>query len=403
MERRLEKVRNIKTYLDILDQHRDEMALALMSDPGLSKTSQCKQWCEEHGRQYFEFITSQRMPSEISGMAMPDADTKRMKIYDFDYLLDMKDGDVLAFDEFTNGNIMTLNACLTLIQERNMMSGRKLPSILIVAMGNPQGKCDMLPQTKQRFLWLNVKFDEDTWCEWVKKELNVVPTRKLIDIIKSTYKNGFGVSEYNYMTARTITNLLKLAKTVDRSNAIWFNMYGVNSGLIDELYASINNNQNDFEDLELLKYGLCVIIQSLTHEQNVNLNSLNKIRVWIQECKTMSDIKSTLKNIEESSNPPDTHTLFLERIKSDATENIADMNKLVKALTHISKSGEYSLASIVELRSAIKNRVPNEGTQELLQDCLNGKYNNVGLRLYGDVTTKGILNKPKKQEVSEDA
>ena len=396
-------MRNIKTYLDILDQHRDEMALALMSDPGLSKTSQCKQWCEEHGRQYFEFITSQRMPSEISGMAMPDADTKRMKIYDFDYLLDMKDGDVLAFDEFTNGNIMTLNACLTLIQERNMMSGRKLPSILIVAMGNPQGKCDMLPQTKQRFLWLNVKFDEDTWCEWVKKELNVVPTRKLINIIKNTYKNGFGIQDYNYMTARTVTNLLKLAKTVNSSNAIWRNMYGIDQGLIDELYASINNNQNSLEDLELLKYGLCTILQSLTHEQNANINSLNKMEAWIQECKTMSDIKSTLKNIEESSNPPDTQTLFLERIKSDATENIADMNKLVKALTHVSKSGGYSLFSIVELRSAIKNRVPNEGTQELLKDCLNGKYNDVGLRLYSYVITKGILDKPEKQEVSEDA
>lgn len=396
-------MRNIKTYLDILDQHRDEMALALMSDPGLSKTSQCKQWCEEHGRQYFEFITSQRMPSEISGMAMPDADTKRMKIYDFDYLLDMKDGDVLAFDEFTNGNIMTLNACLTLIQERNMMSGRKLPSILIVAMGNPQGKCDMLPQTKQRFLWLNVKFDEDTWCDWTKKELNVVPTQKLINIIKNTYKNGFGVQEYNYMTARTVTNLLKLAKTVDRSNAIWHNMYGVSSGFVDELYISVNNNQNGFEDLELLKYGLCTIIQSLINEPNTNFDTLNKMKGWIQECKTMSDIKKTLKNIDESSNPPDTKTLFLERIKSDATENIADMNKLVKALTHVSKSGGYSLASIVDLRSAIKNRVPNEGAQELLKDCLNGKYNDVGLRLYGYITTKGILNKPEKQEVSEDA
>lgn len=396
-------MRNIKTYLDILDQHRDEMALALMSDPGLSKTSQCKQWCEEHGRQYFEFITSQRMPSEISGMAMPDADTKRMKIYDFDYLLDMKDGDVLAFDEFTNGNIMTLNACLTLIQERNMMSGRKLPSILIIAMGNPQGKCDMLPQTKQRFLWLNVKFDEEAWCEWVEKELNVVPTQKLIDIIKSTYKSGFGVQDYNYMTARTVTNLLKLAKTVDRSNAIWHNMYGVSSSLVDELYASVNNNQNNSEDLELLKYGLCMIIQSLINEPNTNFDTLNKMKGWIQECKTMSDIKKTLKNIEESSNPPDTKTLFLERIKSDATENIADMNKLVKALTHISKSEGYSLVSIVDLRSAIKNRVPNEGTQELLKDCLNGKYNDVGLRLYGYVTTKGILNKPEKQEVSKDA
>lgn len=396
-------MRNIKTYLDILDQHRDEMALALMSDPGLSKTSQCKQWCEEHGRQYFEFITSQRMPSEISGMAMPDADTKRMKIYDFDYLLDMKDGDVLAFDEFTNGNIMTLNACLTLIQERNMMSGRKLPSILIVAMGNPQGKCDMLPQTKQRFLWLNVKFDEETWCDWIKKELNVVPTQKLINIIKSTYKSGFGIQDYNYMTARTVTNLLKLAKTVDSSNAIWRNMYGVDQGLIDELYASINNNQNDLEDLELLKYGLCMIVQSLINEPNTNFDTLNKMNGWIQECKTISDIKKTLKSIEESSNPPDTRTLFLERIKSDATENIADMNKLVKALTYISKSGGYSLASIIELRSAIKNRVPNEGTQELLKDCLNGKYNDVGLRFYGYVTTKGILNKSEKQEVSEDA
>lgn len=396
-------MRNIKAYMDILDQHRDEMALALMSDPGLSKTSQCKQWCEEHGRQYFEFITSQRMPSEISGMAMPDTDTKRMKIYDFDYLLDMKDGDVLAFDEFTNGNIMTLNACLTLIQERNMMSGRKLPSILIVAMGNPQGKCDMLPQTKQRFLWLDVKFDEETWCDWIKKELNVAPTQKLINIIKDTYRNGFGIQEYNYMTARTVTNLLKLAKTVDRSNAIWHNMYGVSSGLIDELYASVNNNQNNSEDLEILKYGLCMIIQSLINEPNTNFDTLNKMKDWIQECKTMSDIKKTLKNIEESSNPPDTKTLFLERIKSGVTENIADMNKLVKALTHISKSGRYSLVSIIDLRSAIKNRVPNEGTQELLKDCLNGKYNDVGLRLYGYVTTKGILNKPEKQEVSEDA
>ncbi|MDT8302965.1 MAG: efflux RND transporter permease subunit, partial [Sedimentisphaerales bacterium] len=45
----------------------------------------------------------------------------------------------------TNGNIQTLNACLTLIQERTMLSGKRLPSLLIVAMGNPQGKCELLP------------------------------------------------------------------------------------------------------------------------------------------------------------------------------------------------------------------------------------------------------------------
>lgn len=402
-------MRNIKTYLDILDQHRDEMALALMSDPGLSKTSQCKQWCKEHGRQYFEFITSQRMPSEISGMAMPDSDTKRMKIYDFDYLLDMKDGDVLAFDEFTNGNIMTLNACLTLIQERNMMSGRKLPSILIVAMGNPQGKCDMLPQTKQRFLWLNVKFDEETWCNWIEKELNVVPTQKLLNVIKQTYNHEFFPQDYNYLTARTVTNLLKLAKTVDKSNPIWDNMFGVSSGLTEELYKSISNNlDSKMEDLELLKYGLGAIIQALTYSPKTNDHELAVLRLNIDKCNTMNDVKKVLKALESDENlHSETKTMFLDKLKSGATEKIADMNKLAKALSHVSKEGGYSLGSIVELRSAIKNIVPNDGCKKLLKDCLNGEYGNVGLRLYAYVTTTGVLDKEDNnqdnKEVNEDA
>lgn len=396
-------MRNIKKYLDILDQHRDEMALALMSDPGLSKTSQCKQWCEEHGRQYFEFITSQRMPSEISGMAMPDSDTKRMKIYDFDYLLDMKDGDVLAFDEFTNGNIMTLNACLTLIQERNMMSGRKLPSILIVAMGNPQGKCDMLPQTKQRFLWLNVKFDDETWCEWCEKELNVVPTEKLLNVIHKTYNSEFYPQDYNYMTARTVTNLLKLAKTVDKCNPIWSNMFGVSSGLVEELYKSIQNNPDSkMEDLELLKYGLRAIVQALEYSPKTNCQELDSLKLSINRCNTMNDVKKFLKTLETDKTTiySETRTMFLDKLRSGSTENIADMNKLAKALTHITKDGGYSLASIVELRSAIKNIVPNSGADNLLKDCLNGKYSNVGLRLYAYVTTTNALG---RKEVNMDA
>lgn len=378
------------------------MALALMSDPGLSKTSQCKQWCEEHGRQYFEFITSQRMPSEISGMAMPDSDTKRMKIYDFDYLLDMKDGDVLAFDEFTNGNIMTLNACLTLIQERNMMSGRKLPSILIVAMGNPQGKCDMLPQTKQRFLWLNVKFDDETWCEWCEKELNVIPTQKLLNVIHKTYNGEFYPQDYNYLTARTITNLLKLAKTVDKFNPIWDNMFGVSSGLVEELYKSISNNPDSkMEDLELLKYGLRAIIHSLEYSPRTNCQELDSLKLSIDRCNTMNDVKKFLKTLESNENiSSETKTMFLDKIKSGATENIADMNKLAKALTHITKDGGYSLVSVVELRAAIKNIVPNSGADNLLKDCLNGKYSNVGLRLYAYVATTNALG---REEVNMDA
>lgn len=237
-------MRNIKHYLDILDQYRDEMALALMSDPGLSKTSQCKEWCEEHGRRYYEFITSQRMPSEISGMAMPVTDEQRMKIFDFDYLLDMKDGDMLAFDEFTNGNIMTLNACLTLIQERTMLSGRKLPSILVVAMGNPQGQCDLLPQTKQRFVWLHVKFDEGAWCKWMKENVGVSPSKKICRAIREQYASMSNAS-YNYLTARTMTNLFKLAKTVPLTDPVWDSMYNVHSSVVEEIYECIENSTSD--------------------------------------------------------------------------------------------------------------------------------------------------------------
>ena len=103
-------MKNIKHLLDIVDKQRDNIALGLMSDPGLSKTSQINQWAEEHGRKVYEFITSQRMPSEISGMPMPVDESRTMEIFDFNLLLDMKEGDILFFDEFTNGNIMTLNA-----------------------------------------------------------------------------------------------------------------------------------------------------------------------------------------------------------------------------------------------------------------------------------------------------
>jgi hypothetical protein len=88
----------IKHLLDVVDKVRDHVALGLMSDPGLSKTAQVKQWAEDNGREYCELIISQRMPSEISGMPMPIQEDRTMGIFDFDTLLHLKDGDVLAFD-----------------------------------------------------------------------------------------------------------------------------------------------------------------------------------------------------------------------------------------------------------------------------------------------------------------
>lgn len=194
----------------MLDANRDYIALGMLSDPGLSKSSQVQQWAEEHGRRVFELIISQRMPSEISGMPMPNSNTSKMEIYDFDTLLEMKDGDILFFDEFTNGNIQTLNACLTLIQERRMLSGKPLPSVMIVAAGNPQGSCDLLPQTKQRFLWTTVSFSPYMWVKYIWHKHGVIPSRELVELIIDQYKSGFDRVKYNYMTARTAENFIRI-------------------------------------------------------------------------------------------------------------------------------------------------------------------------------------------------
>jgi hypothetical protein len=234
-------VKNIKHLLDVVDKVRDHVALGLMSDPGLSKTAQVKQWAEENGRTYCELIISQRMPSEISGMPMPVPDKGTMEIFDFQTLLNLKDGDVLAFDEFTNGNIQTLNACLTLIQERTMLSGKKLPSLLIVAMGNPQGRCELLPQTKQRFWWVNVVWDTTTWQNYMRSRWDIMVSATLTKMITNQYQTGFAtLGEYNYYTPRTVENLLRIAKEIPEDSLFW-EASAIQPVVISALYSSIEN------------------------------------------------------------------------------------------------------------------------------------------------------------------
>ena len=110
----------MKEWLDLLDKNRDDMAIGFMSSPGVGKTTMINDWAREHDRKVVEIVLSQRMPSEISGMPMPISDERKMDVFDYDALLSLEDGDILFLDEFPNGNIQTLNACLTLIQDRTM-------------------------------------------------------------------------------------------------------------------------------------------------------------------------------------------------------------------------------------------------------------------------------------------
>lgn len=309
-------MRNIKHNLDVLDAHRDFLALGMMSAPGLSKTSQINQWAEEHGRRVFELIISQRMPSEISGMPMPNSNTQKMEIYDFNTLLEMKDGDILFFDEFTNGNIQTLNACLTLIQDRMMLSGKKLPSVLIVAAGNPQGSCELLPQTKQRFFWTNVTFSPEMWAAYIWKTHRIFPTSGLLEHIKETYtSNRFNRTTYNYFTARTAENILRLAMDIEKDDPLWSTISRFDAGMrpVDATYRTISLNR--MAKMKELKEHLTDLAYSIEVDDNQSEDNQYAFVRGVWNSKEIFGIRRAIRDVQ--SNKDNWSIKMIELLKED--------------------------------------------------------------------------------------
>lgn len=144
-----------------------------IGDPGLGKTVLIQDFAKEKGVKLVELITSQMSPFEISGIAMPNKDSRKMEYFNFDKLENLVDGDILFFDELLNGNPVVLNACLTILEQRKFISGKPLPNILIVAAANPQGMSPLTPQIKERFVWYNVKFDKNMWIEYMIKKYQI--------------------------------------------------------------------------------------------------------------------------------------------------------------------------------------------------------------------------------------
>lgn len=198
----MRKIKEVLTAVYDNPELRKTVVPLFIGDPGLGKTVMIDQFAKSRGAKIVEFITSQRNPFEISGMAMPDRDTKKMSIWDFDEMSGLKDGDILFFDEVLNGNPTVLNACLTLLESRKMISGKMLPDIMIIAAANPQGMVPITPQIKERFVWYNVRFDKELWQNYMYKnhDLPYYVTESLASKISQEEFNG-----NNFFTPRSVT------------------------------------------------------------------------------------------------------------------------------------------------------------------------------------------------------
>jgi hypothetical protein len=172
-EIKMKKIEEVLTKVYDNESLRKSIVPLFIGNPGLGKTVIIQEFAKKKGVKLVELITSQMSPFEISGIAMPDKELKKMIYYNFDKLENLEDGDILFFDELLNGNPVVLNACLTILEQRKFISGKDLPNILIIAAANPQGMSPLTPQIKERFIWYTVKFDKSMWIEYMIKKYQI--------------------------------------------------------------------------------------------------------------------------------------------------------------------------------------------------------------------------------------
>lgn len=215
-----------------------------ISNPGLGKSSLVNKFAKDKGVKMVELITSQMSPFEISGISIPDKESKRMTYYNFDNLMSLKDGDILFFDELLNGNPNVLNACLTILEQRKMISGDPLPNILICAAANPQGMVPLTPQIKERFVWYKLTFNKPSWIKFMVDKYDITQSigNKLANLIINEDFTGD-----NFMTPRSLDKavnmILKDTPTPYNKNIL---------PILEELIENTSSNTIKIGDEEFL-------------------------------------------------------------------------------------------------------------------------------------------------------
>lgn len=203
-------MKNIKNILEGIYSNlelRSTIVPLFISNPGHAKTRIIEQFAKEKNVTLVEIITSQVSPFEVSGICIPSHNKEKMVYYDFDRIDNLKDNDILFFDELLAGNPSVLAACLTLIESRRTISGKPLPNIMIIAAANPQGQAPLTPAIKERFVWYDVKFDKVMWKKYMIDKYGI--TNSIGDKLSNLILNET-FSGNNFHTPRSIDKALNM-------------------------------------------------------------------------------------------------------------------------------------------------------------------------------------------------
>ena len=276
-ERKETELAQDKIYklIEAADKCRREIVLCLMGKPGIGKTEAVERFARDHGRNVVHIIASQILPSEVSGMTMPNQETKSMDIFDHYRLSHMRDGDILFFDELLKGQQQVLNACLTLIQERRLMSGTKLPDVLVIAAANPLATPAQLPvEIRQRFLFVYVEWDEYGWIDYMRK-LGFTDEEQLAKLASKVKASLDKTDGWNTLTPRTATKLcLWLRASDDSPDVRDYIMSTFGGDVLSRISNAVNGSGVEKPEVQLAKKIIDFIDEHGNEEDpEDNLNS----------------------------------------------------------------------------------------------------------------------------------
>lgn len=279
----------VRPILETMYPHRREMVPCFIGAPGIGKTQGIYEFAKEIGVNVVTFILSNTVPSEVSGIRMPDQKSKKLEVFDDSRMASLKDGDILFFDEILEAPPMLWSACLTLIQDRIMASGRKLPDVFIVAASNQVASPGIIPaSTRDRFQFIELKFDSNHWCDWFESKYGVRPRPVLCGLIQEDS------DQYNILTPRRVTKLYEWLKDPeDRVTKIEIVNTMFDAGvteLIMEMVNAVRTPQRQIKD-------------ALDNNTTVNTNnfdnmSLKDIMEYLQSLPEWEDIQDTLSHVQ---------------------------------------------------------------------------------------------------------
>lgn len=268
----------VKPILKTMYPCRRELAPCFIGDPGIGKTQGIYEFAKEVGVNVVTFILSNTVPSEVSGIRMPDKESKKMEVFDDLRMASLKDGDILFFDEILEAPPMLWSACLTLIQDRIMASGRKLPDVFIVAASNKVASPCIIPaSTRNRFQMIELEFDPDHWVKWFADKHGIDPTNKVVKAIQGDS------DQYNIFTPREAEKLYLWLKEGEQKGPDW----QVKRKVIDSMFDDIICDE------------LCKMARSRKSCQRQIFEAINQSNLAFKDDMPIEFLSMSLKSIME--------------------------------------------------------------------------------------------------------